>query len=89
MAGRILRDAWFSPVWSADCLPSRFGAVIWQWWEPSCFLSVTWHGEAFRGLGVQAVEVLIFLAALFLPSMAPASKQGFGVTELTLSASAP
>jgi hypothetical protein len=25
--------------------------------EPSCFLSVTWHGEAFYRLGVQGVEV--------------------------------
>jgi hypothetical protein len=33
--------------------------------EPSCFLSVTWYGEAFHRLGVQGVEVLIPLAALF------------------------
>jgi hypothetical protein len=42
-------------------LPSRFGAGV-------CFLSVTWRGEAFQG-----VDVLILLAALFLPSVAPAS----------------
>jgi hypothetical protein len=58
-------------------------------WQPSCFLSVTWYGEAFHRLGVQDVEVLILLAALFLSSMAPAYQQGFGVLELTLSASAP
>jgi hypothetical protein len=42
--------------------------------EPSCFLSVTWHREAFHGLGVQGVKVLILLDALFPPSVAPASQ---------------
>jgi hypothetical protein len=42
-----------------------------------------------HGLGVQGVKFLILLGALFLPSVAPASQQGFGVTELTLSASVP
>jgi membrane protein insertase Oxa1/YidC/SpoIIIJ len=51
--------------------------AIWWLWEPSCFLSVTWHGEAFYGLGVQGIKVLILLRALFLPIMAPASQQGF------------
>jgi hypothetical protein len=45
-------------------------------WEPSCFLSVTWHGEVFYRVGVQDVEVLI-LGAFFLPSVAPASQQDF------------
>jgi hypothetical protein len=36
-----------------------------------------WHGEAFYGLGVQGVEVLILLVALFLPTVVPASQQGF------------
>jgi hypothetical protein len=66
-------------VWS-QCLAAQ---------EPSCFLSVTWPGEAFRRLGVQGVEVVILFAAFFLPSVAPASQQGFGVTELTLSSSVP
>jgi hypothetical protein len=57
--------------------------------QPSCFLSVTWCVEAFHVLGVQAVDVLIFLAVLFLPSVVPVSQQGFGVMELMLSASAP
>jgi uncharacterized membrane protein YqaE (UPF0057 family) len=48
-----------------------------------------WPGEAFHGLGVQNVEVLILLAALFLPSVASASQRGFGVTELMLSVSVP
>jgi hypothetical protein len=38
-------------------------------------LSVTWHGEAFHRLGVQGVEVLILLAALFPPSVAPVSQR--------------
>jgi hypothetical protein len=49
------------------------------WWQqlPTCFLSVMWHGEAFYGLGVQGVKVLILLCASFLPSVAPACQQGF------------
>jgi hypothetical protein len=45
--------------------------------QPSCFLSVTWCGEALFGLGFQGIEVLILLVALFLPSVAPASQQDF------------
>jgi hypothetical protein len=45
--------------------------------EPSCFLSVTWHGEAFLGPWIQDVEVLIISHALYLPNMAPASQQDF------------
>jgi hypothetical protein len=45
--------------------------------EPSCFLSVTWWGEALYGLRVQGVEVLIPLGAFFLPSVAPGSQQNF------------
>jgi hypothetical protein len=33
--------------------------------EPSCFLSVTWHGEALYRLGVQGVKVLILLDFFF------------------------
>jgi hypothetical protein len=73
----ILSDAWCSPVWSVECLPSRFGAGVWSRQQPSCFLSVTWHGEAFYGLGVQGIEVLILLDALLLPSVAPVSQQDF------------
>jgi hypothetical protein len=66
---------------------------VWSWhpaaWEPSCFLSVMWHGEAFHGLGVQGIKVLILLGALFLPSVAPASQQCFRFLELTLSAAVP
>jgi hypothetical protein len=68
-------DASLLTCWSAS--PKQ----IWSWllvaWEPSYFLSVTWHGEAFYRLGVQGVEVLILLGALFLPSMAVASQQNF------------
>jgi hypothetical protein len=44
--------------------------------QPTCFLSVTWHG-AFYWLGVQGVEVLIVFGALFPPSVAPATQQHF------------
>jgi hypothetical protein len=50
---------------------------LWCCGEPSCFLRVTLHGEAFLRLGTQGVEVLILLHVLFLPSMAPASQQDF------------
>jgi hypothetical protein len=33
--------------------------------ESSCFLSVTWHGEALYGLGVQGVRVLLLLGDFF------------------------
>jgi hypothetical protein len=48
-----------------------------------------WHGEAFYKLGIQSVEVLIFLGALFRPNVASTSQEGFGVMELVLSGSAP
>jgi hypothetical protein len=56
--------------------------------EPSCFLSVTWCGEALYGLGLQGVEVLVLLSAFSLPRVAPASQQNFWFTEIMLSASA-
>jgi hypothetical protein len=67
VAGGILHDAWHSPVWSAECLPGKFGASIWWWWELSCFISITWCGEDLHRQGVQGIEVLILLGALFLP----------------------
>jgi hypothetical protein len=36
-----------------------------------------WHREAFYGLGVQGVEVLMLFGALLLPSVAPVSQQNF------------
>jgi hypothetical protein len=46
-------------------------------------------GEAFHGLGVQSVEGLILVGALFPASVAPVSQGGYGVTGLVLSASVP
>jgi hypothetical protein len=89
VVGGILHDAWRLPVWSAKYLPSRFGAGVWQQWQLSCFLSITWHGEVFCGLGVQGVKVLILLGALLPPSVSPASQKGFFFMELTLSSSVP
>jgi hypothetical protein len=34
-----------------------------------------WHGEAFRRLRIQGVEVLILVVPLFPPSLAPASQK--------------
>jgi hypothetical protein len=89
VAGGIPCDAWCSPDWSSECLPSRFRAGVWRWQQPSCFLSVTCCGEAFYRLGAQGIEVLIFLSALYLPSVAPVSQQDFWFTECTLCASVP
>jgi hypothetical protein len=88
VAGGKPHDAWclsvsLPNVSQAGLKPASGGVAA------LCFVSVTWHGQAFHRLGVQDVKVFILLAALFLPSVAPASKQGFGVSELTLSASVP
>jgi hypothetical protein len=56
-------------------------------WEPSWFLSVTWHGEALFGLGDWGVRVLLILGGFFSASEAPESQQDFSFMELTLSAS--
>jgi hypothetical protein len=77
VAGGILCDAWHSPLWSAECLPSRFGTGNWLQWQPTCFLSVMWLGVAFHGIRVQGVIVLNFLGPLFPPSVAPVSQQSF------------
>jgi hypothetical protein len=53
------------------------------------FSQSTMVWRAFHRLRVQGVEALILLGALYLPSVAPASQQDFGVTELMLSGSAP
>jgi hypothetical protein len=44
---------------------------------------------AFHGLEVQGIGILVLIGALFPPSVAPGSQEGFGVTELMLFASAP
>jgi hypothetical protein len=33
--------------------------------EPSCFLSLTWHGEVLYGLGVRGVRVVLLLGVFF------------------------
>jgi hypothetical protein len=75
VAWGILSDVWCSPVWSANHLPSRFGASGWWWQQPTCSLSVMCHGEAFHRLGAQDVKVSTLLCASSLPSIAPASQQ--------------
>jgi hypothetical protein len=87
----ILCDACLSPVWSAEDLPSMFGAsihwlVVWGWW-PTCSLSVSWHGEDFHRLGVQGAKLSTLLGASPRPSVAPESQQGPSFMELTLSVS--
>jgi hypothetical protein len=90
------RGGWGNTVWCLvlTCLvcqmsPKQFRSWLMAVQEPSCFLSVTWHGAALYRLGVQGVYVLTLLGAFFLPSVAPAPQQEFWFTELTLSASAP
>jgi hypothetical protein len=75
--------------WSAKCIQTSLGPASGSAAENSCFLSVTRRGEAFHGLGVQSVGILILLAALFPPKVAPACQWGFGVMDLMLSASVP
>jgi hypothetical protein len=64
------RGSWRNTVWHLmlTCLVCQMSPKqVWsRWWQPSCFLSVMWHGEAFYELGVQGIEVLILLGALFL-----------------------
>jgi hypothetical protein len=54
---------------------------LWSWHlvaqQPSCFLSLTWHGGALYGLGVQHVKVLIRFYVFLLPSVSPVSQQDF------------
>jgi hypothetical protein len=45
--------------------------------SPPIFLSVMWYGEAFYGLGVQGVKVLICFCVLFPPSVVPVPQQDF------------
>jgi hypothetical protein len=78
LAGKI-----HSSVWSAKCPQGSFGAgatvvamaahVFSQW-----NVALSSECQSFASTG-----------ALFLPSVAPASQQGFGVMELMLSGSAP
>jgi hypothetical protein len=67
---------------------SQWWQLRWQW-RPSSFLSVTCCKDVFHGLGIQGVKSLILVGALFLPSVAPTSQEGFGVLEFKLSASIP
>jgi hypothetical protein len=46
-------------------------------WDSSCFLSVTWSGEALYGSGVQGVKVLIFLGDFFSAKCSSVSQQNF------------
>jgi hypothetical protein len=69
-------DAWCSAVGLPDV--SQAGL------EPASgskgalpFSQCVWYGEALYGLGIQGVEVLILLGALFLQTVAPASQQDF------------
>jgi hypothetical protein len=71
----VLHTAYLLTCWSASPKQVRSWHLVVQ--EPSCFLSVMWYGETFHRLGVQGVEVLILLGALFLPSVAPVSQQDF------------
>jgi hypothetical protein len=81
-------DAWCSPIGLPNVSQAGLELCL-AAWELSCFLSVTWCGEAFHLLGVQCFKDLILLGALFLPSVVPVSQQVYWFMELILSASAP
>jgi hypothetical protein len=87
MSGGKPCDAWCSPVVllnvsqaGLEPAPGSTAALLFS----QC--NKVWR---IHRIGVQDVKVLILFAALFLPSVAPVSQQGFGVSELMLSASAP
>jgi hypothetical protein len=71
----ILHAAYLLTCWSGSA------KQVWSWQlatqEPSCFLSVKWHGEAFYELGVQGVRIFIFLSIFFLLSVPLMSQQNF------------
>jgi hypothetical protein len=71
----IPHAAYLLTCWSAS--PKQVWSQHLSAWEPSWFLSVTWHGEALYRLGFQSVRVLLLLDGFFLPSVAPASQQDF------------
>jgi hypothetical protein len=68
---------WFIPGVAVGIPPATYLLICWspspkQVWsqylvakEPSCFFSITWHGEALYGLRVQGVRVLILLGSFF------------------------
>jgi hypothetical protein len=91
MAWRIPLDAWCSLIFSVKCLPDSLepwvasAAAVAALKFSQC--NILW--EAFHRLGVQGVEGLILVGVLFPPSVGPASQGGFGVMELTQSASVP
>jgi hypothetical protein len=72
----IQHDTWCSPVGLPDVSQAGLGMAL-EAQEPSCFLSVMCCGEALYRLGVQGVEVLNLLCALFLSSVALASQKEF------------
>jgi hypothetical protein len=82
----ILCVTYLLTCWSAGCLQEGLELAS-GGTEPSCFLSVTWCGEALYGLGVQGVKFFILLGAFILPTVAPATQQNFWFMELLLSAS--
>jgi hypothetical protein len=59
----VPRATYLLTCWSAS--PKQ----VWSWCltarEPSCFLSVMWHGEALSRLGVWGVRVLFILGFFF------------------------
>jgi hypothetical protein len=59
----ISHAAYLLTYWSAS--PMQVWRQHLAAWEPSCFLSVTWHGEDLYGLEVQGVKVLILLGGFF------------------------
>jgi hypothetical protein len=63
VVGGIPCDDYLLTCWSARCLPSRFGASVWQRRSPP-FFSVTWPGEALYGLGFRVSKFWFFLVIL-------------------------
>jgi hypothetical protein len=58
-----LHAAYLFTCWSAS--PKQVWSQHLAMQEPSCFLSVMWHGEALYGLRVQGVQFRFFLVFFF------------------------
>jgi hypothetical protein len=96
------RSCWLIPGVAEGCRvmlgvhPFGLLKVFWAHLElvtggspPPPSLNISWHGEAFHGLGFQGPKVSTLSGASPLLSVAPVSHQSPWFTELTLSASVP
>jgi hypothetical protein len=56
------------------CLAGRQVGGSGVGWRPACSFNISWHGEAFHGLGFQGAKVSVLPGASPPPRMSPASQ---------------